>query len=167
MSFLRVSSCRPACACEVFGSSGVFFGAFGHLATASGFFPLSGLCGLHSLPEAAAVLWLLPPWWRRQWRRVCCASLQQRGGGREVDLRLGEDQPFLAQEERSLSLQVLRCWSKYDCCLHNTGCLERRSSQAVLRGSRLRLEEAGSTILIVSWSTRRAFSCPHRALKAP
>ena len=72
-----------------------------------------------------------------------------------------------SEEERSLSLQVLRCWSKYDCCLHNTGCLERRSSQAVLRGSRLRLEEAGSTILIVSWSTRRAFSCPHRALKAP
>jgi len=88
--------------------------------------------------------------------------LGSRGGGWEVDLRLGEDQPLLL-----LSLQVVvRWWSKYD-CLHNTGCLERRSSQAVLRGSRLRLEEAGSTILIVSWSTRRAFSCPHRALKAP
>merc|ERR550534_1128428 len=85
-----------------------------------------------------------------------------RGGGREVDLRLGEDQPLLL-----LSLQVLRWRSKHDCLQCNTGCLERRSSQAVLRGSRLRLEEAGSTILIVSWSTRRAFSCPHRALKAP
>jgi len=85
-------------------------------------------------------------------------------GGRSPSWR---GSTLLAQEERSLSLQVLRWWSKYDCCLHNTGCLERRSSQAVLRGSRLRLEEAGSTILIVSWSTRRAFSCPHRALKAP
>jgi len=85
-------------------------------------------------------------------------------GGREVDLRLGEDQPFLLRR-RGVSLS--RWWSKYDCLQCNTGCLERRSSQAVLRGSRLRLEEAGSTILIVSWSTRRAFSCPHRALKAP
>jgi len=31
---------------------------------------------------------------------------QQRGGGWEVDLRLGEDQPLLAQEERSLSLSL-------------------------------------------------------------
>jgi len=93
--------------------------------------------------------------------------LGSRGGGGEVDLRLGEDQPFLLRRRGvPLSLQVVGWWSKYD-CLHNTGCLERRSSQAVLRGSRLRLEEAGSTILIVSWSTRRAFSCPHRALKAP
>jgi len=88
------------------------------------------------------------------------------GGGREVDLRLGEDQPFLLRR-RGVSLSLSRWWSKYDCLQCNTGCLERRSSQAVLRGSRLRLEEAGSTILIVSWSTRRAFSCPHRALKAP
>ena len=143
MRFLRVSSCHPACACEVFGSSGVFFGAFGHLATASGFFPLSGLCGLHSSPGAAAVLWLLPPWWRRQWRRVCCASLQQRGGGREVDLRLGEDQPFLAQEERSLylSLQVLRWWSKYD-CLHLT--------QVALSGGAAKLYWE-----VVAWGLRR------------
>jgi len=88
-----------------------------------------------------------------------------RGGG-EVDLRFGEDQPFLLRR-RGVSLSLSRWWSKYDCLQCNTGCLERRSSQAVLRGSRLRLEEAGSTILIVSWSTRRAFSCPHRALKAP
>jgi len=161
---LRVSSGRPACG-EVFGSSGVFFGAFGHLATAPGFFPLSGLCGLHSLPRAAAVL-CLPPWsWRQQWRRVCCAFLAaERVGGRSISV-LERINPCLAQEERSLSLS--RWWSKYDCLQCNTGCLERRSSQAVLRGSRLRLEEAGSTILIVSWSTRRAFSCPHRALKAP
>jgi hypothetical protein len=94
--------------------------------------------------------------------------LGSREGGREVDLRLGEDQPFLLRRRAvCLSLQVVVRWSKYDCLQCNTGCLERRSSQAVLRGSRLRLEEAGSTILIVSWSTRRAFSCPHRALKAP
>jgi len=136
---------------------------------ASGFFPLSGLCGLHSSPRAAAVL-CLPPWsWRQQWRRVCCASWQQRWwwGGRSPSWR---GSTLLAQEERSESLplqMVVRWWSKYDCLQCNTGCLERRSSQAVLRGSRLRLEEAGSTILIVSWSTRRAFSCPHRALKAP
>ena len=30
--------------------------------------------------------------------------LGSRGGGQEVDLRLGEDQPFLAQEEKSSSL---------------------------------------------------------------
>jgi len=136
------------------------------IATAGGFFPLSGHCGLHSSPGAAAVL-CLPPWWRQQWRRVCCAFLQQRWwwGGRSPSWR---GSTLLAQEESSLSLQVVvRWWSKYDCLHFNTGCLERRSSQAVLRGSRLRLEEAGSTILIVSWSTRRAFSCPHRALKAP
>jgi len=88
-------------------------------------------------------------------------------GGRSPSWR---GSTLLAQEETSLSLSlqvVMRWWSKYDCLQCNTGCLERRSSQAVLRGSRLRLEEAGSTILIVSWSTRRAFSCPHRALKAP
>ena len=85
-------------------------------------------------------------------------------GGRSISV-LERINPSCSGGEQSLSLS--RWWSKYDCLQCNTGCLERRSSQAVLRGSRLRLEEAGSTILIVSWSTRRAFSCPHRALKAP
>jgi hypothetical protein len=133
------------------------------IATATGFFPLSGLCGLHSSPGAAAVL-CLPPWWRQQWRRVCCAFLAAEVvGGRSISV-LERINPSCSGGEEFLSPS--RWWSKYD-CLHNTGCLERRSSQAVLRGSRLRLEETGSTILIVSWSTRRAFSCPHRALKAP
>jgi hypothetical protein len=137
------------------------------IATAGGFFPLSGLCGLHSSPGAAAVL-CLPPWWRRQqWRRVCCAFLAAEVvGGRSISVLERINPSLLRRRGVPLSLQVVGWWSKYD-CLHNTGCLERRSSQAVLRGSRLRLEETGSTILIVSWSTRRAFSCPHRALKAP
>jgi len=107
---------------------------------------------------AAVAEGLLRFFWQQRWW----------AGGRSASWR---GSTLLAQEESSLSSRslqvVLRWWSKYDCLQCNTGCLERRSSQAVLRGSRLRLEEAGSTILIVSWSTRRAFSCPHRALKAP
>ena len=102
--FLRVSTCRPACG-EVFGSSGVFFGAFGHLATAPGFFPLSGLCGLHSLPRAAAVL-CLPPWsWRQQWRRVCCAFLaaEMMVGGGSISV-LERINPSCSGGEESLSL---------------------------------------------------------------
>ena len=110
---------------------------------------LLGLGG--SSGGGSAVLFWQQRWW---------------AGGRSPSWR---GSTLLAQEERSLSLspgggevvEQVRLFT------FNTGCLERRSSQAVLRGSRLRLGEAGSTILIVSWSTRRAFSCPHRALKAP
>jgi len=35
---------------------------------------------------------------------LCFLAAEVVVGGREVDLRLGEDQPFLAQEERSSSL---------------------------------------------------------------
>jgi len=71
---------------------------------ASGFFPLSGLCGLHSSPGELLQC------------SVCLLGLGgssgggsavlfgSRDGGGEVDLRLGEDQPLLAQEETSLSL---------------------------------------------------------------
>jgi len=135
---------------------------------ASGFFPLSGLCGLHSSPgellQCSDVSLLGLGGSSGGGSAVLLGS--RGGGGRSISV-LERINPSCSGGEESLPLQVvLRWWSKYDCLQCNTGCLERRSSQAVLRGSRLRLE-AGSTILIVSWSTRRAFSCPHRALKAP
>jgi len=94
---------------------------------------------------------------------LCFLAAEVVVGGRSISVLERINPSCSGGDESPLS----RWWSKYDCLQCNTGCLERRSSQAVLRGSRLRLEEAGSTILIVSWSTRRAFSCPHRALKAP
>jgi len=64
---------------------------------ASGFFPLSGLCGLHSSPgellQCSDVSLLGLGGSSGGGSAVLLGSRD--GGGREVDLRLGEDQPFL------------------------------------------------------------------------
>ena len=63
---------------------------------ASGFFPLSGLCGLHSSPgELLQCSDCLLGLGGSSGGGSAVLLGSRDVGGREVDLRLGEDQPFL------------------------------------------------------------------------